>query len=641
MNNDEREEFPMPAEESSPILFNRQREFLRLFEKDVEFFRLMFLLINQSCPIKKIDLVWAEDGPARRVGLATPMGTVDALASGCAKRLGQPPSHPDPAFCDLVNNYGRCQEQSCGISDKAAEQHVRQTRRSWVYTCHAGLVDIAVPVLIGDEHIATLLTGQVLRKAPSPEGFVQIQERLAHLDYIDRARLEKAYYEVPVVGEAEIRRAVQILELFADYLATSWTRVQELVQDQERKTREELLRRREFAYLLLQGAAQPDDLRSLMKQLGFRRRPNRAFVIRPVLEGAAQLDSAAGHEIARGKTLQQIAHVCLLLKDACFATLRDQGVILFAGLEERQDASQNARSFARRLVRSIAEAGELPVRIGIGRSKARLADLCQSYREALEALGETPDTIAEYTRRSFSAVSLSRRLDDICAAIEAWRLAEALAALRAISLPSPPEPGFGPTRLEHWRGFLESALGRVGLSIARLGVDRSSLEAIQTRALPRLEAAANPADLREAFVRGAEELLEELKGLYSSKKEKLVDRAKRAIEDGIRQSGDPERVRIGAIAAQLGVSAGHLSRCFRRVEGITYERHLMIRRIEYAKQLLLDPFNNVSLVSERCGFSDATYFSRVFRSLVGMPPSAFAQTPAHPSARPGPEMQVH
>jgi AraC-like DNA-binding protein/ligand-binding sensor protein len=620
----------MPGLERDRIPFSRQREFLRLFEKDVEFFRLVFLLINQSCPIKKIDLVWAEDGPARRVGLGAPMGTAEALESGCAKRLGQPISHPDPVFCDLVNDHGRRQEISCGLSDKAAERHVRATRRTWVYTCHAGLVDIAVPVFCGDEHIATLLTGQVLREPPTAEKFVQIRKPLDHLDYIDWARLEHAYREVPVVSQAEIHRAVKILELFAEYLAVSWMRVQELVRDQERKTREELLLRREFAYLLLQGTAGQVDMRDLLKQLGFRRRPNRAFVIRPETDGQPGLDSPASRELALSQTLQQIANACLALPDACFATLRDQGVILFAGLDESGSGAQRARAFARRLAHDITETSELPVRVGIGQSKHRLADLPQSYREATEALARDPGPITEYVRRSVSSSRLAKRLDEICAGIESWRLAEAIAALHALPLPVSLDSSRQAAQLDQWRGMLESCVGRLGLSVSRLGVDGGAVEAIEARTAAALEAAQAPAALRQAFLSGAEELLGELKRLYAGKKEKLVDRAKQEIERGIRTAAGPEAVRIGAVAARLGVSAGHLSRSFRRIEGVTFERYLMVRRIEYAKQLLLDPFNNVSAVSELCGFSDPTYFSRVFRSLVGMPPSAYAQSPPLP-----------
>lgn len=558
------------------------------------------------------------------------MGTAEALESGCAKRLGQPPSHPDPAFCDLVNDHGRCQEISCGISDKAAERHVRETRRTWVYTCHAGLVDIAVPVFCGGEHIATLLTGQVLREPPKPEKFVQIRQRLSHLDYIDWTQLEKAYYEVPVVDDAEIRRAVKILELFAEYLAVSWMRVQELVLDQERKTREELLLRREFAYLLLQGTAGLVDLRDMMKQLGFRHRPNRAFVIRPEIDGRLELDSVASRELALSQTLKQTAKACLALRDACFATIRDQGVILFVGLDESEGSQNRAYSFARRLAHTIGESSELPVRIGIGLPKQHLADLPQSYREALEALTQNSGPISEYVRRCPSMSRLAKRLDEICACIESWRLGDAAAALQALPLPVSLDTGRQPVQLDQWRGFLESAIGRLGFSIVRLGVERSAVEEIQGRSAASLESACTSAALREAFLGGAEELLAELRRRYAGKREKLIDRAKREIEEGIRRHRDREAVRIGVIAARLGVSAGHLSRSFRRVEGVTFERYLMIRRIEFAKQLLLDPFNNVSSVSEMCGFSDPTYFSRVFRALVGMPPSVYAQSPPFP-----------
>jgi len=38
--------------------------FVDQIEKDLKFLQLFLLLVNKSCPIKRIDLVWAEDGPA-------------------------------------------------------------------------------------------------------------------------------------------------------------------------------------------------------------------------------------------------------------------------------------------------------------------------------------------------------------------------------------------------------------------------------------------------------------------------------------------------------------------------------------------------------------------------------------------------
>lgn len=42
----------MPGMDRDTVKFSLQREFMRHFEKDVEFFRMVFLLINQSRSIK-------------------------------------------------------------------------------------------------------------------------------------------------------------------------------------------------------------------------------------------------------------------------------------------------------------------------------------------------------------------------------------------------------------------------------------------------------------------------------------------------------------------------------------------------------------------------------------------------------------
>jgi hypothetical protein len=63
---------------SDPLLYAQ-------FEKDLKFLQLFLLLVNNSCPIKRVDLVWAEDGPAGRVGLRKNfLSTERALTGPCA-----------------------------------------------------------------------------------------------------------------------------------------------------------------------------------------------------------------------------------------------------------------------------------------------------------------------------------------------------------------------------------------------------------------------------------------------------------------------------------------------------------------------------------------------------------------------------
>jgi len=189
--------------------------FVEQFEKDLRFFQLFFLLISKSSPIKKVDLVWAKDGPAGRVGLRDILGAAHPSHRACAG-LVECDKSADPVFCRMVSDCGRREAESCAISDKAAEERVRRGGKTEVYRCHFGLTEIAVPVFCDGRHIATLFNGQVLREPPDAAGFQQVRRSVAGLDYIDIQKLEAAYWQVPVVPEEDIRNAPLVLETFAD-----------------------------------------------------------------------------------------------------------------------------------------------------------------------------------------------------------------------------------------------------------------------------------------------------------------------------------------------------------------------------------------------------------------------------------------
>src|SRR6266851_1093559 len=47
----------------------------------------------------------------------------------------------------------------------------------------------------------------------------------------------------------------------------------------------------------------------------------------------------------------------------------------------------------------------------------------------------------------------------------------------------------------------------------------------------------------------------------------------------------------------------------------TFERYLMMQRVEAAKRMLLEPLGTISEVAEKCGVADSAYFARVFRKI--------------------------
>ncbi|GAA0988075.1 MULTISPECIES: helix-turn-helix transcriptional regulator [Nocardiopsidaceae] len=98
--------------------------------------------------------------------------------------------------------------------------------------------------------------------------------------------------------------------------------------------------------------------------------------------------------------------------------------------------------------------------------------------------------------------------------------------------------------------------------------------------------------------------------------------AMRRVRDRIdREFAEP--LNVEALARGAYMSAGHLSREFRRVYGESPYSYLMTRRIERAMTLLRRGDLGVTEVCFAVGFSSLGTFSTRFTELVGVPPSVY------------------
>ncbi len=82
---------------------------------------------------------------------------------------------------------------------------------------------------------------------------------------------------------------------------------------------------------------------------------------------------------------------------------------------------------------------------------------------------------------------------------------------------------------------------------------------------------------------------------------------------------------VEELAHRLGVSGGHLHRCFRRCSGQSILAYQLTRRLEAAEPLLREG-RPVAEVASAVGFRDPGYFSRQFRRLRGLAPSQLQLT---------------
>ena len=80
---------------------------------------------------------------------------------------------------------------------------------------------------------------------------------------------------------------------------------------------------------------------------------------------------------------------------------------------------------------------------------------------------------------------------------------------------------------------------------------------------------------------------------------------------------------LSDIARELGYDPKYLSALFRAKRGITFTQYLRSLRIKHAAFLFEEGVESVKSVAMLSGFSDALYFSKVFKQETGMSPSEY------------------
>ena len=87
---------------------------------------------------------------------------------------------------------------------------------------------------------------------------------------------------------------------------------------------------------------------------------------------------------------------------------------------------------------------------------------------------------------------------------------------------------------------------------------------------------------------------------------------------------------IPTLARIAHVSPEHFIRTFRATFGETPHRYLQRRRVERAMFLLRTTEQTVTEICYQVGFASLGTFSRTFRDVVGMPPTAYRSGGADP-----------
>ena len=595
------------------------------FQKDLELFKYFLLLLNNSSPIRNVELMWLEELNPLKPKFKERVNTDDALVQlqpGGSTLSNR--NSPSTQFCDLVHGYGAHEEQTCGRSDVPAKSRCRASGCTQVYGCHVGLTDIAVPVICDGQYLGTLFSGQVLTEPPTPEGFEFVRAALVNQPHIDFDQLQDAYYRVPMVTREQLAEMVHVLELFARYIANSWKRLEIMGDFQRMRDREVALVRKELAAILLSGeGVDRQELSALAANVGLHRLPDRALVLR-MKQGPdlTDLKPQLAHNITMSRLSHMVEDLCQNWPNTLAISVRPGELCIFTGQDSRNPSHEriSLQELAGSILTAVKGQGLTSARFGVSAVHADPEELLCAYHEACSALDGGDEAICFLEESAPLKVSPGQSLAPLAKAIQQGIKVEA--AIREFLTQAMPANGSA-AQLQQSRAFLTWAMEHLALEMISLGTDSQVVTKKKEQFLGEILCAPNRFGISEVFRRFAEFLTQQVAWTFSQRENKIVLAVCQLVEErGV------AHVTIQELADALHLSSGHLSRVYSRTTGMTLEEYLIRQRVELAKRGLLDPRLNVAEVAERCGFCNAAYFASVFKKYAHCTPREFASQPS-------------
>ncbi|WP_373228589.1 response regulator [Cohnella sp.] len=122
-----------------------------------------------------------------------------------------------------------------------------------------------------------------------------------------------------------------------------------------------------------------------------------------------------------------------------------------------------------------------------------------------------------------------------------------------------------------------------------------------------------------------EQLFERLKAIFrqqSGEELHISNETVKKIIDDI-DSSFTEEIMLGTLSKKFNISLGYLSSLIKKETGTTYSDYVINKRLNMAKELLLDASLSIHEIVERVGYRDYFHFNKLFKKHFGLTPSKF------------------
>ncbi len=120
--------------------------------------------------------------------------------------------HPHPAYCRAIQGES-ADNCPCKASDEALLKRCQAEKKMVMHRCHAGLLDVAAPILYEDRILGYIIFGQI----KTGTDFSEVKEKIAHL-HLNMEEMERYYGELPYINDERIRSIASIADILTRHI---------------------------------------------------------------------------------------------------------------------------------------------------------------------------------------------------------------------------------------------------------------------------------------------------------------------------------------------------------------------------------------------------------------------------------------
>ena len=124
---------------------------------------------------------------------------------------------PAPSFCSFIDKTSALAEQCNRCNTKALER-CKKTKKTYIYRCHLGIIEVVMPVIKDSQIIGYIMMGQVLDIKDNGDVLDNIMQKLKN--YFDMPFIKKQIKNINTMNVSRIYSAVSLMETFTEYIVS-------------------------------------------------------------------------------------------------------------------------------------------------------------------------------------------------------------------------------------------------------------------------------------------------------------------------------------------------------------------------------------------------------------------------------------